>query len=194
MSVSLNSKPGLIHLHSSNNTCRYPQKRAKKSKSGLHDNWVERTRFAASDDDWETQSGTQSVESMTVHSRYARSRSSVLSATGSSRPTTQPTSGDEDEGGITDDAGEMAEHKNLSGKPPHLERLKTYYGGKSKVSGTGVIIGTRLYFTSHGAHLQWSSPTVPRFSPHCPHYFGSHLRQAKHKLPCCCFSRMAQKG
>ena len=144
MSVSQNSKPRLIHRHASNNTHRYPQKRAKKSKSGLHDNWIERTRIEAGDDDWQTWTGTQSVESTTVHSGYAPSRSSAVSATGSSQPMNQPNSDDKDEGGITDDAGETAEHRNLSGKPQHLERLKSYYGGKSKASETSVIISIHL--------------------------------------------------
>ena len=57
---------------------------------------------------------------------------------------TQPNSDDEDEGGITDDAGETAEHKNLSGKPQRLKRLKSFYGGKSKALETGIIISIHL--------------------------------------------------
>ena len=57
------------------------------------------------DNGWQTQTAT-----------IPRSGSSAVSATGSSRPTTQPNSDDKPEGGITDDAGETEEHRKLPGK------------------------------------------------------------------------------
>jgi hypothetical protein len=80
---------------------------------------------------------------------YPCSISSGVSVTGSSRPTTQPNSDDECEGGITDDARERDEHGNLTGNAMHTDTLKGYYGGRSKASVTGVSIGSTLDFAAH---------------------------------------------
>ena len=154
---------------------QYTQKKAKKNKSGLWDNWVERMLIESEDDGWQTQTAT-----------IPRSGSSAVSATGSSRPTTQPNSDDEPEGGITDDAGETEEHRKLPGKAIGLKSLKSYYGGRSSASETGVSIATIFEFAAH-----WSpfSPIDQCFGPYCPHHIGSHFRKAKCKYPC-----VAQKG
>ena len=95
-----------------------------------------------------------SVNPITVGNDYPRSVSSGVSVTGSSRPTTQPNSDDECEGGITDDAGEGKEHGNLSGNAMRAETLKSYYGGRSKTSETGVSIGTNIDFVTHNVSEQ----------------------------------------
>ena len=153
--------------------CQYTQKKAKKNKSGLRDNWIERTLIESEDDDWQTRSAT-----------IPRSGSSA--ATGSSQPTTQPNSDNEPEGGITDDAGETEEHRKLPGKAIGLESLKSYYGGRSSASETGVSIPTIFEFAAH-----WSpfSPIDQRFGSYCPHHIRSHFHKAKRKYPC-----VAQKG
>ena len=118
---------------------------------GLHDDWVERVHIDLEDDsdDGQTQTHWQSVDSITAGNDHPRSLSSGVSATSSSWPTTQLSSDDECEGGITDDAGEREEYRKLSGKARPAETLKSYYGGRSKASETGVCIGTNLNFAAH---------------------------------------------
>ena len=121
--------------------------------------------------------------------RYSCSGSSAVSGIGSSQPTTQPNSYDEDEGGITDNAGERQEPGNLSGKAIHPETLKgSHYGGRSKAAETGVSVAKNVEFNTHLCSID------PLFGPHCSHHFGSHLRQAKHKFPRRCGPHVAQKG
>jgi hypothetical protein len=124
---------------------RHPQKKVKKSKVGLHKNWVKRTCVNAEDD---SDDDRQTLIYSANHD-YPCSISSGVSVTGSSRPTTQPNSDDECEGGITDDAGEREEHENLTGNAIHAETLKGYYEGRSKALVTGVSIGTTLDFAAH---------------------------------------------
>jgi hypothetical protein len=73
------------------------------------------------------------------------SPSSGKSFSSSSRPQTSlPDSDDDREGGISDDAGETAERRNLSGKPLRPETLRNrYYGGGSKPI---VSVAERLLF------------------------------------------------
>ena len=109
---------------------------------------------------------------------YSRSGSSAVSASGSSQPTTLPDSDDDDEGGITDDAGERQEPGNLSGKAIHPETLKGYhYGGRSKAAETRVSVGKNVDFDAHFCLID------PLFGSHCSHHFSSHLRKTKHKFP-----------
>ena len=158
---------------------RYPQKRAKKYKQALHDDWVERTRINA-----ELEVNSDDGQPITVGNDYPHSLSSGVSATGSSRPMTQPNSDNKSEGGITDDAGEREEHGKLLGKAICGDILKSYYAGGSKALEMGVSIGPRL------VHTLTCLRTDPLFGPHCPHHFSSRLR---YKFPRCP-SHVAEEG
>ena len=149
---------------------QYTQKKVKKTKSGLWDNWIERMLIESDDDDWQTQTAT-----------IPCSGSSAMSATGSSHPMTQPNSDDKPKGGITDDAEETEEHRKLPGKAIALESLKSYYGGRSSTSEMGVSIATIFEFAAHWSLLPNRSTLWPVSSP--PFQFPLSLNQTQ--VPMC---------
>ncbi|KAJ3513243.1 hypothetical protein NLJ89_g3055 [Agrocybe chaxingu] len=114
-----------------------PMKKTKGS-TGLHADWPD--RILRDDDDGDGDSDIEMQDPKliptgpSVHGR-SRSASSGMSMSSASRAPTSPQgSDDENEGGISDDAGEDAERQGLSGKAEKSETLKShYYGGSSKL-------------------------------------------------------------
>ncbi|KAN0128322.1 hypothetical protein V8E53_005857 [Lactarius tabidus] len=121
--------------------CVHQSKKAKKSHSGIHNDWVQRTQDVVPHEDDFGKLGEVQVQTsvqlevprdeLTVDNTHVHSHSpsSGKSFSSSSRPQSLPGSGDESEGGIADDAGERlsTERKQLSSKPLHPNVLKSHY-------------------------------------------------------------------
>jgi hypothetical protein len=180
----------------------HQSKKAKKSHSGIHNDWVQRTQDVVPHEDDFGKLGEVQVQTsvqlevprdeLMVDNTHVRSHSpsSGKSFSSSSRPQSLPGSGDESEGGIADDAGERlsTEHKQLSGKPLHPNVLKSHY---SRSRSTTVCLQLGLVTELMSLCLRPGPALGGHHRPNCPHNFRSSFYQTIHK--CSTSADAAQK-
>ncbi|KAH9037117.1 hypothetical protein EDB85DRAFT_1888573 [Lactarius pseudohatsudake] len=123
----------------------HTQKKYKKANTGLYDDWSKRAQPKSPGED-----DVKGDVDIPILDTTDQSRShSVVLFSSSSRPTTSMfNSDDDDEGGISDNAGEVSERRDLVGKPMRPSTPKTsHYGGSRGLKlGEGTL--TRVISTT----------------------------------------------
>ena len=146
----------------SSTALNYPQKKYKKSTTGLHDDWVKRAQVEGLEDD------DDDIDVLMTNTSRSRSVGSVVSLSGSSHLATSLLNSDDNhEGGISDDAGEKYERVNLKRKAmrPNLNtRGSGYHRSESPLAGGARVSVDYGFPVQHVTQDIISSPALsPQF-------------------------------